>query len=70
MTIIVVTLKIMIIFIFIVKINTCQSEHDALVCAAVHSTPGYKVIGTMLVLCPRHGLGCKNGVGDLQKGEK
>ena len=38
--------------------------------AAVHSTPGYKVTGTILVLCPHHGLVCKNGVGDLQKGEK
>ena len=55
---------------FIVKINTCQSEHDALVHAAVRSTPGYKVTGTMLVLCHRHGLVRKNGVGDLQKGEK
>ena len=52
-----------------VKINTCQSEHDALVRAAVRST-GYKVTGTLLVLCPRHGLVHKNGVGDLQKGEK
>jgi Kyakuja-Dileera-Zisupton transposase len=56
--------------IFIIKINTCQSEHDALVRAAVRCTPGYKVTGTILVLCPRHGLVRKNGVGDLQKGEK
>ena len=54
----------------IIKINTCQSEHDALVRAAVRSTPGYKVTGTILVLCPHHGLVRKNGVGDLQKGEK
>jgi hypothetical protein len=53
-----------------IKINTCRSEHDALVRAAVRSTPGYKVTGTILVLCPRHGLVRKNGVGDLQKGEK
>jgi hypothetical protein len=54
----------------VIKINTCQSEHDALVRAAVRCTPGYKVTGTILVLCPRHGLVRKNGVGDLQKGEK
>ena len=53
-----------------IKINTCQSEHDALVRAAVRCTPGYKVTGVILVLCPRHGLVQKNGVGDLQKGEK
>jgi hypothetical protein len=56
--------------IIIIKINTCQSEHDALVRAAVRSTPGYKATGVILVLCPRHGLVRKNGVGDLQKGEK
>ena len=55
---------------YFTKINTCKSEHDALVCAAVRRTPGYKVTGTILVLCPRHGLVQKNGVGDLQKGEK
>lgn len=52
------------------QISTCQSEHDALVRAAVRSTPGYKVTGTVLVLCPRHGLVRQNGVGDLQKGER
>ena len=41
---------------FFIKINTWESEHDALVCAAVWSTPGYKVTGTILVLCPHHGL--------------
>ena len=52
------------------KINTCQSEHDALVRAAIRSTPGYKVTGVILVICPRHGLIHRNGVGDLQKGER
>ncbi|KAM6497206.1 hypothetical protein JOM56_007679 [Amanita muscaria] len=52
------------------EINTCQSEHDAIVRAAVRCTPGYRVTGTGLCLCPRHGLVRKNGVGDLQKGEK
>jgi hypothetical protein len=54
----------------IIEINTCQSEHDALVRAAVRSKPGYKVTGVLVVICPRHGLVRKNGVGDLQKGEK
>ncbi|KAM6501762.1 hypothetical protein JOM56_001739 [Amanita muscaria] len=52
------------------EISTCQSEHDAIVRAAVRCTPGYSVTGTALVLCPRHGLIRKNGVGDLQKGER
>jgi hypothetical protein len=52
------------------KINTCRSEHDALVRAAVRCTPGYKVTGVILVICPRHGLVRRNGAGDLQKGEK
>ena len=55
---------------WIIKVNTCQSEHDALVCAAVRSTPSYKVTGTILVICTHHGLVQLNGVGDLQKGEK
>ena len=61
---------VVIIAVFFKKVNTCQSEHDALVQAAVRSTPGYKVTGTILVFCPRHGLVRKNGVGDLQKGER
>ena len=52
------------------QVNTCQSEHDALVRAAVRSRPGYKVSGVVVVICPRHGLVRKNGVGDLQLGEK
>ncbi|KAF8222619.1 hypothetical protein L208DRAFT_1321523, partial [Tricholoma matsutake] len=52
------------------KVNTCQSEHDALVRAAVRLTPGYKVTGVILVICPRHGLIQRNGVGNLQKGER
>ncbi|KAF8219068.1 hypothetical protein L208DRAFT_1343775 [Tricholoma matsutake] len=38
------------------EVNTCQSEHDALVWAAVRLTPGYKVTGVILVICPHHGL--------------
>ncbi|KAM6490236.1 hypothetical protein JOM56_014213 [Amanita muscaria] len=52
------------------EINTCQSEHDALVRAAVRCTPGYSVMGTGLCVCARHCLVRKNGVGDLQKGER
>ncbi|KIL55027.1 hypothetical protein M378DRAFT_49831, partial [Amanita muscaria Koide BX008] len=52
------------------EINTCQSEHDALVRAAVRCTPGYSVTGTGLCVCARHCLVRKNGVGDLQKGER
>ena len=50
--------------------NTCRLEHDALVRAAVHCTPGYNVSGTVLILCPRHCLVRKKGVGDLPKGER
>jgi hypothetical protein len=52
------------------QINTCKSEHDAVVRAAVRCTPGYSVTGTGLCVCARHCLVRKNGAGDLQKGEK
>ncbi|KAF6741396.1 hypothetical protein DFP72DRAFT_1115848 [Ephemerocybe angulata] len=52
------------------EINTCHSEHDAIVRAAVRCTPGYDVTGAGLVICSRHGLVQPNGAGDLQKGEK
>ncbi|KAH9956388.1 hypothetical protein BGW80DRAFT_1439367 [Lactifluus volemus] len=52
------------------EINTCQSEHDALVRAVVRCTPGYSVTGVGLCICPRHCLIRKNGAGDLQKGER
>ncbi|KAG2003598.1 hypothetical protein CC2G_004190 [Coprinopsis cinerea AmutBmut pab1-1] len=52
------------------EINTCQSEHDAVVRAAVRCTPGYNVTGAALVICSRHGLVRRNGAGDLQKGER
>ncbi|KIL56404.1 hypothetical protein M378DRAFT_45329, partial [Amanita muscaria Koide BX008] len=50
--------------------STCQSEHDAIKRAAIRNTPGYNITGTVLIMCPRHGLVRKNGVGDLQKGER
>jgi hypothetical protein len=50
--------------------NTCESQHDAIARANTRCTPGYNVTGTGLVLCARHALVRKNGVGDLQKGER
>ncbi|KAH6888247.1 hypothetical protein BKA70DRAFT_1443241 [Coprinopsis sp. MPI-PUGE-AT-0042] len=38
------------------EINTCHSEHDAVVRASVRRTPGYNVTGAGLVICSRHGL--------------
>lgn len=52
------------------KMNTCHSEHDAIVRAATRTTPGYDVTGAGVVMCSRHGLIQPNGVGDLQKGER
>lgn len=52
------------------QINTCESEHDAIVRAQTRCTPGYAVSGTGLVVCSRHALVRRNGAGDLPKGEK
>ncbi|KAF9029676.1 hypothetical protein BJ165DRAFT_1359234, partial [Panaeolus papilionaceus] len=52
------------------EINTCNSEHDAIVRSATRSTPGYSVSGVGLVICSCHCLIRRNGAGDLQKGEK
>jgi Kyakuja-Dileera-Zisupton transposase len=52
------------------QINTCESEHDAIVRAGTRCTPGYAVSGAGLVLCSRHALVCRNGVADLHKGER
>ncbi|KIJ89495.1 hypothetical protein K443DRAFT_57950, partial [Laccaria amethystina LaAM-08-1] len=51
------------------QINTCESQHDALVRAATRSSPGYAVSGAVVVICSRHCM-IRNGAGDLQKGEK
>ncbi|TFK16934.1 hypothetical protein FA15DRAFT_698625 [Coprinopsis marcescibilis] len=51
------------------EINTCDSEHDAVVQAAVRRTPGYNVTRAGLVICSNHCLVRPNGAGDLQKGE-
>ncbi|TEB32018.1 hypothetical protein FA13DRAFT_1709457 [Coprinellus micaceus] len=47
-----------------------ESEHDAIMRAAIRHTPGYDVTGAGVVICSRHGLIRPNGVGDLQKGER
>ncbi|KAF9554491.1 hypothetical protein CPC08DRAFT_737663 [Agrocybe pediades] len=52
------------------ELNTCHSQHDAIVRAATRSSPGYAVSGATLVICSRHCLVRRNGAGDLQKGEK
>ncbi|PPR06471.1 hypothetical protein CVT24_002571 [Panaeolus cyanescens] len=52
------------------EVNTCESEHDAIVKASTKATPGYAISGKGLALCTRHLLVRKNGVGDLQKGER
>ncbi|PPR07940.1 hypothetical protein CVT24_001008 [Panaeolus cyanescens] len=52
------------------EINTCDSEHDAVLRASIRRTPGYSVTGAGLVICSRHCLVRPNGAGDLQKGEK
>ena len=52
------------------QINTCESQHDALVQAATRSSAGYAFSGVVAVICSRHCLICRNGAGDLVKGEK
>lgn len=54
---------------FHLQINTCKSQHDAILRANTRNKEGYIASGTGLVQC-RHVLVRKNGVGDLQKGEK
>ncbi|KAF8993863.1 hypothetical protein BDQ17DRAFT_1392530 [Cyathus striatus] len=51
-------------------VNTCDSQHDAILQAGIHSAPGHSVTGTALVICSRHTLIRRNGAGDLQKGER
>jgi Kyakuja-Dileera-Zisupton transposase len=53
-----------------VKTSTCDSNHDALLCAFTRNKEGHLVSGTGLALCARHALVRKNSVGDLQKGER
>ena len=50
--------------------NTCRSQHNAILAANIRGSKDYKATGTGAVVCGRHSLVCKNGVGDLQKGER
>ncbi|KAI0074003.1 hypothetical protein K474DRAFT_1677445 [Panus rudis PR-1116 ss-1] len=49
--------------------NTCSAEHKAILNAHLRKE-GYIASGVGAILCARHGLVRKNGVGDLQKGER
>jgi len=51
------------------KIETCGSEFNAVNQANLKPTKNYTVSGVGAVVC-RHGFVRKNGVVDLQKGEK
>ena len=44
----------MIFLIFAQIINTCESQHDALVRANTRSTPGYAISRALLVICSKH----------------
>ena len=57
------------IFLNIVQISTCESQHDAIVRANTRSSPGYAISGASLVICSRHCMIRRNGAGDLYKGE-
>jgi Kyakuja-Dileera-Zisupton transposase len=50
--------------------STCESQHDAILRVNTQSKENYLASGTGLVLCARHTLVRKNGVGDLQKGQR
>ncbi|KIM87974.1 hypothetical protein PILCRDRAFT_3683 [Piloderma croceum F 1598] len=52
------------------EINTCKSQHDAVLWANSHGKEGWLVSGTGLAQCGHHALVHKNGIGDLQKREK
>lgn len=49
--------------------STCSSEYNAIKRAGL-SRDGYLASGVGAVLCGRHGLARKNGIADLQKGER
>ncbi|KAF8171335.1 hypothetical protein BJ912DRAFT_1025200 [Pholiota molesta] len=55
-------------FFYILQVNDCESEHDALAKAATRGIPGYASSGNGIAICSRHGL--VRSAGDLQKGEK
>lgn len=49
---------------------TCGSEFHAVNQANTRFSKDYSVTGVGAVVCARHALVRKNGVGDLQKGER
>ncbi|TDL13645.1 hypothetical protein BD410DRAFT_735067, partial [Rickenella mellea] len=52
------------------EINTCDSNLHAVDHANTRFSKGYTTTGVGCVVCTRHTLVRKNGVGDLQKGER
>jgi hypothetical protein len=50
--------------------NRCDSDLHAIDHANSRRSQGYKATGAGAVVCARHGLVRKNGIGDLQKGER
>ena len=54
----------------IFKPNLCDSDLKAVDHANKKSVQGYRSSGAGAVICARHGLVRKNGMGDLQKGER
>jgi hypothetical protein len=54
----------------IVQPNLCDSELHAVDHANAKYSSGYRATGVGAVVCARHGLVRKNGLGDLQKGER
>ncbi|KAJ8515304.1 hypothetical protein ONZ45_g7245 [Pleurotus djamor] len=53
-----------------VEPNLCDSELRAVDHANSKSATGYAATGVVAVLCARHGLVRRNGLGSLQKGER
>jgi hypothetical protein len=50
--------------------NLCESELHAVDHANTRFSQGYAATGAGCVVCARHGLVRKNGMGSLQKGER
>jgi len=50
--------------------NMCESELHAVDHANTRFSKGYQATGVGGVICARHSLVRKNGMGDLQKGER
>jgi hypothetical protein len=50
--------------------NLCESELHAVDHANTRFSQGYAATGVGGIVCARHGLVRKNGMGNLQKGER